>query len=128
MASTLGPQSLQKSAVELAPSTARGVIALAVTDTAARFAIPTAIAGKVCTFVCNGADADILFGASTVAVVYGQASTVNAEAITVHASTGGHLENGVPRRFLVPRPDQCTHFSVDCVGSGSGTLYIEPGL
>lgn len=98
---------------------------MSVTDTAARFQIPAAFAGQLVIMTSNGADCDVLFGGSTVACAYGQASTVNSEAITVHAQTGAHLENGIPRAFRFPRLEVATHFSVDCVGSGTSTLYLE---
>lgn len=101
-------------------------LCLTVTDTVARFAIPSWLAGREAVFVMDGADADIKFGASTVTCVYGQTSTVNAEAITEHTSTGDHMEDGIPRQWKVPSAKSGnTHFAVDCVGSGNGKLYIS---
>jgi hypothetical protein len=100
-------------------------IALAVTATAARFAIPTRLRGHLCAFLSDGADCDVLFGTSTVAAVYGQASGVSSEVITPHAQTGSHLISKVQRLIRIPKDPKVTHFSVDCVAAGSGTLYIE---
>jgi len=111
--------------VATAPLVGRGVIALSVTDTAARFQVPTSWAGKLVIMTSNGADCDVLFGGSTVACTYGQASGVSTEVITINAATGAHLENGISRSFRLPRAEIATHFSVDCVGSGTSTLYLE---
>jgi hypothetical protein len=100
-------------------------IVLSVTDTAARFEIPARIRGKLCAFLSDGADCDVLFGGSTVAAVYGQASTVNTQVITEHTQSGGHLVSKVEKLVRVPKDPGITHFSVDCVGSGTAKLYIE---
>ncbi len=107
-----------------APMTSR-VIRLAVTDTAARFAIPAGFAGMPCEWTLDGADGDIVFGGSSVAAVYDQASSVASEAITVHASSGQRLKNGVSRYFVMPPiTTTVTHFSVDCAAGGSADLTI----
>jgi hypothetical protein len=101
-------------------------VVLSVNDTAARFAIPTVLAGKMCSFLIDGTDCDVLAGDSGVAVTYGQASTVDTQVITVNAGSGWHLKDGVPQRLHMPNAKQATHLSVDCKGSGSGKLYIKP--
>jgi hypothetical protein len=103
------------------------VLILSVTDTAARFAVPTSLYGRFMTMVMDGSDADIVFGNSGVVCAYGTASGVSGEAITVDATSGGHLKDGVavPSRF--PIKEKATHFSVDCKGGGSGKLYIYLG-
>lgn len=100
---------------------------LSVTDTVARFIIPTTWAGKYCTFQMVGAKADINFGSSSVTCVYGQASTVSTEAITLHTSSGRHMEDLTEYSWQMPEAERATHFAVDCVGSGSGKLYITLG-
>ncbi len=110
----------------VAPSSSRAPVVLAVTDTAARFVVPTSIAGRLCEFLSDGADCDVLFGGASVACVYGQASSVTTEVITTHASSGAHLVSKVAKLLRIPRTDVATHMSVDCVGSGSGKLYIQP--
>ena len=100
------------------------VMCLSVTDTAARFAIPAAFVGMPCTFVMEGAKADILFGSSAVVCTYGDPSGVSSEAVTVDANSGLHLNDGQPVYLVMPSADRATHFSVDCVGSGSGKLTI----
>jgi hypothetical protein len=127
MSRVISPDILPIAAAVLAPR--QGLVAvLSVTDTVALFAIPSWMAGKFAIFTMDGADADFLFGASDVVVVYGQASAVDGttKAITPNVGSGGHLVNKVPQRRFVPSADSGhTHLSVDCVGSGSGKLYIE---
>ena len=100
-------------------------ICLSITDTVARFIIPAEFAGSPCTFVIEGTDADINFGGSSVTCVYGQVSTVGSEAITVHTSSGLHMNDGVKEYYTMPASNRATHFAVDSAGSGSGKLTIS---
>lgn len=102
------------------------VIAITITTTPGRYAIPAAFAGAPCTIMVNGDDADILFGSSSVAVVYGQvASTATSATVTAHASTGLHLENGIKDYLIMPNSSsRATHFSVATSGTTTATLYI----
>jgi len=119
-------QGVMKEFSYLAPCLARKPVVLPITATAARFAIPSAWRGRVVELMSDGADADYLFGPSTVACVYGQASGVAAEVITPHAASGGHLVSKVGVLVRVPgKDDPSTHLSVDCVAAGTANLYIQ---
>jgi hypothetical protein len=108
-----------------APMTNR-VIRVDVTDTVARFEIPAAFGGMPCEWVMYGSDADIVFGTSAVTCVYNQKSSVGSEAITVHSSSGRRLKDGIARYWVMPSiTTETTHFAVDCVASGSGSLEIS---
>lgn len=123
----MSPDILQRAANVAPPLSGKNVINLSVTDTAARFIIPTALFGKFATLTMIGAKADIVFGGSSVACAYGQASTVSSEAISLHASSGRHLPDGVPVSFQFPESKKAGYFSVDCVAAGSGVLNIVWG-
>ena len=99
------------------------VITLTITTTAARFAIPSAFAGMPCTWIMEGEDADVLWGDSSVAVTYGQASTVTSQSITVSTGSGVRLQNGIASYYVMPSTRRATHFSVDLKDAGS-TSYL----
>jgi hypothetical protein len=110
------------------PNTINKVVVLTIDDSVDAFAIPDAWRGHLLEFLADGADCDILFGTSTaVTCTYGQAASVDGttKVITAHAASGGHLVSKVAKRIRIPRESTITHFAVDCVGSGSGKLYIE---
>lgn len=111
-----------------APTTLRNRYVLAIDDGVDAFAIPSELHGRLCEFLSDGSDCDILFGtATTVSVTYGQVSAVHetTKVITPNSGSGGHLVSKVAKRYRVPLASEATHFAVDCVGSGSGKLYIE---
>lgn len=127
------PSTLVQAAASDAPTakdaaSVGGVIVLSVTDTVALFMIPTWLKGRRAMFTMDGTDADVLFGDSAVVADYGHAASVDGatRAITVNAGSGGHLKDGIAKQWRIPRTGAVTHFSVDCKGSGSGKLYIEP--
>ena len=102
---------------------APGVACLSITTTPARFVIPAAWAGRFVRITPVGGSVDILCGGAAVAVVDGQTSTVTAEAIATHASTGDHIPAATSDLFLMPADRIATHFAV--VGSASLKLYIR---
>lgn len=120
---------LQKGADIVAPTAkaGAGMIVLAVTATAARFAIPATLRGKFANFTMDGSDADVLFGDATVAAGYGAASAVDGttRVITPAATGGAHLKDAVTRTWRIPTRPEVTHFSVICKAAGAGNLYLE---
>lgn len=100
------------------------VMILAVTDTAARFEIPAAFVGAPCTFRMVGAAARILFGSSSVVCTYADASGVASEVVTVDVNSGLHLPDGEATYLVMPASNRASHFSVDCIASGSGVLVV----
>jgi hypothetical protein len=123
---SMTPDVKERAASVEAPLTGNCAV-LSVTDTAARFAIPATWAGKFVTLLMDGCDADIVFGGSSVSCTYGQTSSVTSEAITINAASGMRLKDGAYGGFQMPLAARATHFSVDCVASGSGKLYIYLG-
>ena len=99
-------------------------IVLSVSGTAVLVAIPSWLAGRYVEVTMDGAEADVLFGASDVVAVYGQVSSVDGttKAITTHVSSGRHLADGVTRSWIIPMPSTATHMSV--IASAAGKLYI----
>jgi hypothetical protein len=105
-----------------APRTLK-VLRLEVSTTELAFVIPADFAGRPCTWMMEGADADVVFGLSTVTAVLNQVSSVTDGVITPHAGTGLKLKDGVKDYWVMPSIDaSTTHFSVDA--SASGTLVI----
>lgn len=125
----LGPDILQRAANAPAPlaisAGGGGRIVLSVSDTVARFQIPSFLSGRRVMLTMDGSHADLLFGKAAVVVDYGKASGVSAEVITRDEQSGMHLSDNVARPVDVPTAKEATHFSVDCKGSGSGKLYID---
>lgn len=102
-------------------------VSLAVTDTVALFVIPSWLRGRRCRLTMRGAKAAIIFGDSTVVAVYAQNNTVDGSGnITAHAGVGDALDDAVSVEYTIPADTAVTHFSVDCVASGSGRLIISP--
>ena len=102
-----------------------GVAILTITNTMTRYAIPTALAGRFCTFTMSTIDADLCAGTSSVTCTYNVGSTVSSEAITIVPGSGGRLIAGIPRWWRMPRSDEAGYFAVDGAAAGPGYLVIE---
>jgi len=124
-----------EAAITPAPRSGK-VIQLAITTTVTAFAIPPSFQGCQCTWSVYASDlttpvaADVAFGtqAQAQAVVYGDASGVTSQEITIKATTGGRVFSGSgSKSWVMPVIESgvVTHFGVD--GSASLTLEIVKG-
>lgn len=109
-----------------------GEVILATSGTAVLVKIPTWMQGKYCEFKSVGGQSDVLFGDSTVAAVYGQASTVSSNTITVHAATGRRISDGETRSWRVPTPgdvglERTATLYMSVISSGTAALHIGLG-
>lgn len=120
------PPTLNEVAIPKIPvaSTTDGVVHIDATASSQRFAIPAAWRGRVVTCVVTGEAVEILFGDSTVAVTFEDASTVAAEAITMKVTTGVAIPAGGSRDYFVPRSPQATHFAIRAA-STTGKIYMH---
>ena len=89
-------------------------------STAVRVAIPSWLVGRYVEITAVAQPVDVLFGDSSIDVVYGQVSSVASEAITTHASSGRHVPAGQTRHWAVPKT--ATHVCFEAAGTGK--LYI----
>lgn len=107
-----------------------GEVILAVGSTSVRVQVPTWMQGKYCSFKSSGCISEVLFGSSSsVDVVYGQATGVVSEVMTVHANSGRRISDGETRQWRVPTPGDLgvipgTTIYMSVESSATGTLHI----
>ena len=114
---------LNEAAHVIAPLSGRVIVLTVTSASASRFAIPAAFAGMPCDFMMEGADAVIVFGDSSVAASLTAAATVTSENITIAATSGWRLQDGVSKYWVMPDAASATHFSV-VAADAAMTLYI----
>ena len=99
-----------------------GVYRIAVSTTAASYALPTGMVGNFVKIYASGTDIQCGFSRGAVTIVVNQASALG----TGHAAAGATVPNGMFIDGLVPK--NSTYFNVLGIGSGFVELYLSEAL
>lgn len=99
-----------------------GVYRIAVTTTAASYALPTGFRGNFVKIYASGTDIQCGFSRGATTIVLNQASALG----TGHAQAGATVPNGTFIDGLVPR--HSTYFNVLGIGGGFVELYLSEAL
>lgn len=92
--------------------------------TSKRYPIPDGWRGNFIDVKALTQDIEIAFGGSSVAVTYGQNSTLDgSNTITFDDESGWPVIAGTKEPFRVPDNEAITHFAIAAAGAGSVAIY-----